>query len=90
MSFLSKLKGWRSLIVNGLVFVTALAAAASLIPNPLDAATATVIADNAEAVANAADNYTDPNAVSAGIIAAYALINLLLRVFTTTAAGKKA
>lgn len=88
-NWLSKLKGYRTLIVNGLVFVTAAAAAVGVIPNPLDAATADVIANNAEAVANAADNYLDPQAVSAGVIAAFALVNLILRMVSTTPPGQK-
>lgn len=88
-NFLVALKGYRTLLVNGVVFLTALLAAASVIPNPIDPVTAAVIADNAEAVADAADNFTDPNKVSAGVIAAFALVNLVLRVFTTTPAAKK-
>lgn len=90
MSLLSKLKGYRTLIVNGLVFGTALLAGFNVIPSPVDVEAANVIANNAEAVANAADHFSNVEALSAGVIAAVALVNILLRIFTTTPAGKKA
>ena len=90
MSLLSKLQGYRCLIVNGAVAVAAVLAALHIIPNPLDAADANAIANSAEAIANAADNVADPGAVSAGVIAAYALVNIVLRFLTKTPVGKKA
>jgi len=89
VSLLSKFKGYRTLVVNGVVFVTALLAGFQVIPSPIDLETANVLANNAEAVANAADNYSNVEALSAGVVAAVALVNMLLRLFTTTPAGKK-
>jgi len=89
VSLLSKLKGFRSLLVNGLMLVTMVLAAAGVIPNPLDAVDANQLADSAEAVANAAVNVQDSNAVTAGVLAAYAAVNVVLRFMTKTPVGKK-
>ena len=86
---LAAIKGLRTLIVNGLVFVSALLVAFGIIDTPISAVEATALADNAEAVAFAAENLQNVEAVSAGVVAALALVNLVLRIFTTTPAGKK-
>lgn len=90
MSLLSQLKGYRTLIVNGLVLVTAILASIGAIPNPMDGNEAVAIADSAEAVANAAENVQDSGAVTAGVLAVYAVVNIFMRVMTSTPAGKKA
>ena len=77
------------MLVNGLVGGFAVLAAFGVVPNPLEPATANAIADNAEAIANAADNVSNAGAVSAGVLAAYALVNIVLRLVTKTPAGKK-
>ncbi len=89
VSLLSKLKGFRSLIVHGLMLVTMVLAAAGVIPNPLDAVAANQLADSAEAVANAAENVQDSGAVTAGVMAIYAAVNIVLRMLTKTPVGKK-
>lgn len=86
---MAKLQGYRTLLVNGLVGVFAVLAAFGIVPNPLEPATAVAVADHAEAIANAADNVSEAGAVSAGVLAAYALVNIALRLVTKAPVGKK-
>lgn len=88
-SLLSKFKGFRSLIVHGLVLVTALLAAVGVIDTPLSAVEADAVANNAEAVLYASENLQNSEALAAGAVAAYALVSLFLRLVTTTPAAKK-
>lgn len=89
MSLLSKLKGLRTLIVFGIVFVTSALAAVGVVPNPLDMVEANAIADHAETVANAADNLSNVESVSAGVVSAVALLAIGMRLLTKTPVGKK-
>lgn len=89
MSFLQKLKGYRTLIVNGIAFVAALLVATGVITVD-QVPDANAVADHAEAVANAADHLNDSAALAAGIAAGLALVNVVLRLVTTTPMGKKA
>jgi len=84
------MKGYRTLLVNGIAFVLAVAVALGWIT--VDQAAAVdpaLVADQADAVAAGVSNLNDQAKVGAGIAAALALVNLVLRVFTTTPAGKK-
>lgn len=89
MSILQSFKGFRSLIVHGLVLVTALLAATGVIDTPLSAVDAEAAATNAEAVLYASENLQNSEALAAGAVAAYALVSLVLRLVTTTPAAKK-
>lgn len=89
MSILAQIKGLRTVTVMGLVFISSVLVAVGVIHTPIDAEAANLAASNIEAVANAADNLKDTEAVSAGVVAAVSLAGLVLRLFTTTAIGKK-
>lgn len=89
MSLLSTIRGWRTLIVMGTVFVSGVLAAVNVIPTPIDAIDANQLADNAEAVAYAAENLGNAEALSAGVVAAVGLVGFVLRLVTKTPPGKK-
>ena len=88
-SLLSKFKGYRTLVINGVVFVTAVLAGFNVIPTPIDVELANAAANNVEAVLNASENLQNVEALSAGVTAAVALVNMVLRLVTTTPAGQK-
>lgn len=89
MSLLSQFKGVRTLAINGVVFLSAAAVALGVIDTPISAVEAGALADNAEAVLNATENLQNVEAISAGVIAAVALVNFVLRFLTDTKVGKK-
>lgn len=83
---MSIFKGYRTLVVNGLVFLFALAASqgwTDFVPD------AEQVVTNIDVVADAAKNIADPEKIAGGVTAAVALVNIALRLFTTTPAGKK-
>lgn len=84
---LTFLKGYRTLIVNGLALIVALAITLGALPAD-QAPDPSVLADQAEAVADAAEHLADPTKVTAGVVAVLALVNLVLRLFTTTKVGE--
>lgn len=89
LSLLAKFQGWKTLITNGLVFVSAMAVAVGVIDTPISAVEAQALTGNAEAVLYAAENLQNVEAISAGAVAAVALLNFFLRFGTKTPVGKK-